>query len=426
MSRIFDILAREILDSRGIPTIEVDVVLESGIVGRASVPSGASTGAHEASELRGGDRYLGQGVSKAVENVEEVMAPHLIGRDVLDQMGIDAALVAFDGTPDKSRLGVNAILGVSIACAKAAAEFLDLPLYRYLGGTFSHVLPVPMMNVFNGGRHADNSLDIREFMIVPVGAASIREAIRAGAGVFYHLKEILRGRGYGTTVGDEGGVAPDLVSNREALHLIVEAIQAAGYHPGQDIFLALDPAASEFYENGTYVMKAKEKPGKSAREMVDYYETLVNDFPIISIEDGLAQDDWEGWKHLADRLGSRIQLVGDDLFVTNPRRLRRGISEGVANAILIKPNQIGTITETLQTIEMAKRAGWSIIVSHRSGETEDTTIADLAVAVNAGQIKTGALSRTDRVCKYNQLIRIEESLGETAEFPGRDIYRSRS
>ena len=426
MSGIFDVLAREILDSRGLPTVEVEVVLENGIVGRASVPSGDSAGTYGMLELRDGDlnRYLGQGVSKAVENVEETIAPHLIGRDVLEQMEIDMTLVALDETPDKSRLGANAIFGVSMACVKAAAEYLDLPLYRYLGGIYSHALPVPMMNVLDGGPRAGNNLDIREIMIVPAGAANIREAIRMGSEVFHRLKEILKDRGDKTTVGDKGGFAPDLGSNREALELTVEAIQSGGYHPGRDIFLAIDSAASGFYQDGMYLMKAEKKREKTTEEMVAYYEALLEEFPIISIEDGLAQDDWEGWRLLTDRLGRQVQLVGDDLFVTDFHRLRRGISEGVANAILVKPNQAGTVSATFQVIEMAKRAGWGVVVSHRSGETEDTAIAELAVAVNAGQIKTGALSRTDRICKYNQLIRMEENLGETAEFSGLDSYRS--
>ncbi len=425
MSGIFDIYAREILDSRGNPTIEVEVVLESGIVGRAAVPSGASTGEHEAIELRDGDlnRFLGKGVLKAVENVEEKIAPHLIGMDVLDQMEIDAAMLELDGTHNKSKLGANAILGVSMACAKAAAEYLEISLYRYLGGAYAHLLPVPMMNILNGGKHADNNVDIQEFMIVPAGAESIKDAVRMGSEVFHHLKEVLKAQGHVTSVGDEGGFAPNLSSNREALELIIRAIEKAGYEPGKDIFLALDPAASEFYEDGKYRMKAEEKPEMDAEEMVTFYEKLVEDFPIVSIEDGLAEDDWKGWKIMNQRLGGKIQLVGDDLFVTNPERLQRGIDEDVANAILIKLNQIGTVTETLKTIEMAKRAGYGIVVSHRSGETEDTTIADLAVAVNSGQIKTGSASRTDRICKYNQLIRIEEELGEEAEFAGVKIFK---
>jgi len=420
MSGIFDIFAREILDSRGNPTVEVEIILESGIVGRAAVPSGASTGEHEAIELRDGDlnRYLGKGVLKAVENVEEKIAPHLIGMDVLDQMEIDQAMLDLDGTPNKSKLGANAILGVSIACARAAASYMEVPLFRYLGGAYAHLLPVPMMNILNGGKHADNNVDIQEFMIVPVGAETIRDAVRMGSEVFHHLKDVLKSNGYATSVGDEGGFAPNLSSNREALELIVRGIEQAGYRPGEDVSLALDPAASEFYEDGAYLLKAEDSPQKTADEMVDFYESLINDFPIISIEDSHAEDDWKGWKIMTERLGGRIQLVGDDIFVTNPERLQRGIQEGVSNAILIKLNQIGTVTETLRTIEMAKKAGFGIVISHRSGETEDTTIADLAVAANTGQIKTGSASRTDRICKYNQLIRIEEELGDQAVFPG--------
>jgi len=424
MSGIFDIFAREILDSRGNPTVEVEIILESGIVGRAAVPSGASTGEHEAVELRDGDlnRYLGKGVLKAVENVEEKIAPHLIGMDVLDQMEIDQAMLELDGTPNKSKLGANAILGVSIACARAGASFMEIPLFRYLGGAYAHLLPVPMMNILNGGKHADNNVDIQEFMIVPVGAETIRDAVRMGSEVFHHLKDVLKSKGYATSVGDEGGFAPNLSSNREALELIVRGIEQAGYRPGEDVALALDPAASEFYEEGIYLLKAEDNPRKTAAEMVDFYESLINDFPIISIEDSHAEDDWEGWKIMTQRLGGRIQLVGDDLFVTNPERLQRGIQEGVSNAILIKLNQIGTVTETLRTIEMAKNAGFGIVISHRSGETEDTTIADLAVAANTGQIKTGSASRTDRICKYNQLIRIEEELGDQAVFQGNRAF----
>ena len=424
MSGIFDIFAREILDSRGNPTVEVEIILESGIVGRAAVPSGASTGEHEAIELRDGDlnRYLGKGVLKAVENVEEKIAPHLIGMDALDQMEIDQAMLDLDGTPNKSKLGANAILGVSIACARAAAAYMEIPLFRYLGGAYAHLLPVPMMNILNGGKHADNNVDIQEFMIIPVGAETIRDAVRIGSEVFHHLKDVLKSKGYATSVGDEGGFAPNLSSNREALELIVRGIEQAGYRPGEDVALALDPAASEFYEEGIYLLKAEDNPRKTAAEMVDFYESLINDFPIISIEDSHAEDDWEGWKIMTQRLGGRIQLVGDDIFVTNPERLQRGIQEGVSNAILIKLNQIGTVTETLRTIEMAKNAGFGIVISHRSGETEDTTIADLAVAANTGQIKTGSASRTDRICKYNQLIRIEEELGDQAVFQGNGAF----
>ncbi len=425
MSGIFDILSREVLNSRGDPTIEVEVVLESGIVGRAEAPSGVSTGKQEAMELRDGDlkRFLGKRVSKAVENVEERIAPHLIGIDALDQMEIDRMLIQLDGTPHKSRLGVNSIFSVSVACAKAAAGYLGIPLYRYLGGAFAHLLPVPMMNVLNGGKHADNNLDIQEFMIVPAGAETFREAIRMGSEVFHHLKKILKEKGYATSVGDEGGYVPDLSSNRKALELIMEAIQSAGYKPCRDIFLALDSAASGFYMDGKYILGKEEKREKTAEQVITLYEGLLKDFPIVAIEDGLAEDDWEGWRFLTDRLGGRVHLVGDDLFVTSPERLHRGIGEGVANAVLIKPSQIGTVTETLKTIEMAKRAGFAIVVSHSSAETEDTTIADLAVAVNGGLIKAGSPSGTDRVSKYNQLLRIEEDLGESAEFAGASVLK---
>ncbi|NPV73129.1 MAG: phosphopyruvate hydratase [Pelotomaculum sp.] len=417
---IADVLAREILDSRGNPTVEVEVFLEDGSVGRAAVPSGASTGAYEAVELRDGDkgRYNGKGVLKAVENVNSVIAPEIAGFDATDQLGLDRALIELDGTPNKSRLGANAILGVSMAAAKAAAESLGLPLYQYLGGVNSKVMPVPMMNILNGGKHADNNVDIQEFMIMPVGASSFAGALRMGVEVYHSLKNVLKQRGLGTAVGDEGGFAPMLGSNEEALAVIMEAIAAAGYEPGRDIALALDPAATEFYKEGRYVF-AGEGKAFTAEELIDYYAGLVDRYPIISIEDGLAEDDWEGWQKLTARLGRRIQLVGDDLFVTNTERLARGISSGVANSVLIKLNQIGTVTETLDTIEMAKQAGYTAVVSHRSGETEDSTIADLVVAVNAGQIKTGAPCRTDRVAKYNQLLRIEEELGELAVFKGK-------
>jgi enolase len=426
MSAILDILAREILDSRGNPTVEVDVTLESGFGGRASIPSGASTGEHEAVELRDGDktRYLGKGVQKAVAHVNERIAPELIGMDALDQMGIDRILIDLDGSPNKSVLGANAILGVSLACAKAAAAYLSLPLYRYLGGVYAYQLPVPMMNILNGGKHADNNVDLQEFMVVPVGAPSFREALRMGTEVFHHLKAILKNKGYNTAVGDEGGFAPDLKSNEEALAIIVEAIKQAGYTPGAEVAIALDPAASEFYHGGKYILQAEQKKERKASEMVAFYEDLVSRYPILSIEDGLAEDDWEGWRELTARLGGRIQLVGDDLFVTNRERLAKGIKEGVANSILIKLNQIGTLTETLSTIEMAKRAGYTAVISHRSGETEDTTIADVAVATNVGQIKTGSASRTDRVAKYNQLLRIEEELGEQGSFPGKGAFYS--
>ncbi len=426
MSAILDIGAREILDSRGNPTVEVDVTLESGFMGRAAVPSGASTGEHEAVELRDGDksRYLGKGVQKAVANVNERIAPEVIGMDALDQMGIDQLLIDLDGTPNKSGLGANAILGVSLACAKAAAAYLSLPLYRYVGGVYAHQLPVPMMNILNGGKHADNNVDLQEFMVVPVGAPTFYEALRMGTEVFHHLKAILKGKGHNTAVGDEGGFAPNLKSNEEALAVIVEAIKEAGYKPGAEVAIALDPVASEFYKGGKYILQAEQKKEKRAAEMVAFYEELVGRYPILSIEDGLAEDDWEGWRELTARLGKKVQLVGDDIFVTNRERLAKGIQEGVANSILIKLNQIGTLTETLAAIEMAKKAGYTAVISHRSGETEDTTIADVAVATNAGQIKTGSASRTDRVAKYNQLLRIEEELGEQGSYPGKKAFYS--
>lgn len=423
MTMIEEIRAREILDSRGNPTVEVEVFLESGGTGRAAVPSGASTGAHEAIELRDGekDRYGGKGVLKAVENVNTEIAEELYGWDALDQVGIDAFLVNLDGTPNKGRLGANALLGVSLAVAKAAADALDLPLYRYLGGVAARTLPVPMMNILNGGKHAVNSTDLQEFMIMPVGASSFAEALRWGAEIYHSLKKVLSGRNYNTNVGDEGGFAPSLSSNEEAVEVIVEAIEKAGYKPGQDVFIALDPASSEIYENGTYHL-AREGRRLSSEEMIAFYEDWVHKYPIISIEDGLAEDDWEGWQLLRERLGDRVQLVGDDLLVTNVERLKMGIERRAANSILIKLNQIGTLTETLSAIEMAKRAGWTAVVSHRSGETEDTTIADLVVATNAGQIKTGAPARTDRVAKFNQLLRIEEELQDSAEFAGIDAF----
>jgi len=426
MSAIIDIVAREILDSRGNPTVEVDVTLESGFGGRAAIPSGASTGEHEAVELRDGDkkRYLGKGVQKAVANVNERIAPELIGMDALDQISMDQILIDLDGTPNKSVLGANAILGVSLACAKAAASYLSLPLYRYLGGVYAHQLPVPMMNILNGGKHADNNVDLQEFMVVPVGAPSFREALRMGTEVFHHLKAILKEKKYSTAVGDEGGFAPNLRSNEEALVVIMDAITQAGYTPGDDVAIALDPAASEFYQGGVYILQAEKQQKRTASEMVAFYEDLVSRYPILSIEDGLAEDDWEGWRELTARLGGRVQIVGDDLFVTNRERLARGIAEGVANSILIKLNQIGTLTETLSAIEMAKKAGYTAVISHRSGETEDTTIADVAVATNVGQIKTGSTSRTDRVAKYNQLLRIEEELGEQGVFPGKVAFYS--
>ncbi|WP_025324461.1 phosphopyruvate hydratase [Deferrisoma camini] len=420
MYTITDIVAREILDSRGNPTVEVDVHLSSGVVGRAAVPSGASTGEHEAVELRDGDeaRYGGKGVLRAVENVNSSIAPELIGFDVRDQVSIDARLVELDGTPNKEKLGANAILGVSLACAKAAAEASELPLYRYVGGTGASLLPVPLMNILNGGAHADNNVDIQEFMIAPVGAPSFREALRMGAEVYHSLKKILKEKGHRTSVGDEGGFAPDLGSNEEALEVILAAIDRAGYTPGQDVLIALDAAASSFYRGDHYYLEAEAEPKKSADDLIAYWERLVAKYPIFSVEDGLDENDWDGWKGMTDRLGGRVQIVGDDLFVTNTERLRSGIAMGVANSILIKVNQIGTLTETLQAIEMAHKAGYTTVISHRSGETEDTTIADLAVAANAGQIKTGAPCRTERVAKYNQLIRIEENLGAAARYAG--------
>ena len=421
MSVIELVYAREVLDSRGNPTVEVEVALESGAVGRAIVPSGASTGAFEAVELRDGDkgRYIGKGVEKAVANVNEIIAPELEGMDAFDQPARDALMIELDGTHNKGKLGANAILGVSMAVARAAAEELGLPLFQYIGGVNAKQLPVPMMNILNGGEHADNSVDVQEFMILPVGAKSFREGLRMGAEVFHSLKKVLSERGLACGVGDEGGFAPNLGSNREALELIVEAIEKAGYKPGDDVRLGLDVAATEMYDKETKLYDLKHEGKKlTAEQMVDLYEEWVNNFPIVTIEDGLDEEDWDGWKVLTDRLGKKVQLVGDDLFVTNTERLERGIEAGVANSILIKVNQIGTITETLDAIEMAKRAGYTAVISHRSGETEDTTIADLAVAVNAGQIKTGAPSRTDRVAKYNQLLRIEEMVGEQARYCG--------
>ncbi len=423
MTEIIEVTAREILDSRGNPTVEVDVVVEDGTLGRAAVPSGASTGAHEAVELRDGDkaRYMGKGVQNAVDNVNTEIAENIIGLDALDQLGIDRTMLELDGTANKARLGANAILGVSIATAKAAAAALGLPLYRYLGGFNAKQLPVPMMNILNGGKHADNNVDIQEFMVMPVGATSFAEALRMCAETYHSLKGVLKNRGLSTSIGDEGGFAPNLASNEAALEVIIEAIGKAGYRPGEQIALALDPAASEFYKDGAYVL-AGEGVTKSSAEMVEYYSRLVDNYPIVSLEDGLAEDDWEGWSLLTGRLGGRIQIVGDDIFVTNTARLARGIGEKTANSILIKLNQIGTITETIDTIEMAKRAGFTCVVSHRSGETEDATIADLVVAANAGQIKTGAPARTDRVAKYNQLLRIEEQLGDAAQFKGREVF----
>lgn len=426
MSAIESIVAREILDSRGNPTVEVDVLLESGATGRAAVPSGASTGEYEAVELRDGDkkRYLGKGVQKAVDNINEEIAPELLSYDAILQVDIDNIMIELDGTKNKGRLGANAILAVSMACAKAAANELSLPLYRYLGGTNAKELPVPMMNILNGGKHADNNVDLQEFMIAPAGAPSFKEALRMGAEVFHVLKSILKDMGLNTAVGDEGGYAPNLNSNEEALQVIMKAIEKAGYRPGEDIFICLDPAASSFYENGRYNLKAEKDPVKDFQQMVEYYEYLINKYPIISIEDGLAEDDWEGFKLLTERLGNKIQIVGDDLYVTNTDRLKRGIDENATNSILIKLNQIGTVTETIDAIEMAKRAGFTAVVSHRSGETEDTFISDLVVAMNTGQIKTGSASRSERIAKYNQLLRIEEELGDSAIFRGKDVFYS--
>jgi enolase len=425
MAYIEQIIARQILDSRGNPTVEVEVITDEGIVGRAAVPSGASTGEHEAVELRDGDRsrYLGKGVLQAVANVNEKIAPELEGFDVFDQVAIDEALIALDGTPNKSKLGANAILGVSLAVAKAAAATAQLPLYRYIGGTNARLLPVPLMNIINGGRHADNNLDLQEFMIAPVGGGSFSEALRIGVEIFHHLKQVLKQKGYNTAVGDEGGFAPNLRANEEAVEVILEAIEKAGYKAGEDVFLALDPATSEMYQNGHYVFwKSDPNTKRTSQDMVAFWERWVNQYPIISIEDGMAEDDWEGWRLLTERLGKRVQLVGDDLFVTNTERLAQGIRSGCANSILIKPNQIGTLTETLAAIELAHKHGYTAILSHRSGETEDATIADLAVAANTGQIKTGSASRSDRIAKYNQLLRIEEQLGDTARFLGRQAF----
>ncbi|MFH1069649.1 MAG: phosphopyruvate hydratase [Candidatus Glassbacteria bacterium] len=421
MSMISDVAAREILDSRGNPTIEVEVFLDDGSFGRAAVPSGASTGEFEAVELRDGDksRYLGKGVTKAVENVNEEIGPQVIGLDATNQAHLDSALIELDGTENKGKLGANAILGVSLATAKAAADFCGLPLYQYIGGVNAKVLPVPMMNILNGGSHAANNVDLQEFMVMPTGAGSFSEALRMGAEIFHNLKKVLHAKGYSTGVGDEGGFAPDLKSNEEAVEVILEAIEKAGYKVGEQVHLALDPAASEFYENGKYVFKKSDGSVKSSEDMVRYWADWMDKYPIISLEDGLAEDDWEGWKLLTAELGRKVQLVGDDLFVTNTKRLARGIETGCANSILIKLNQIGTLTETLDAIQMAKQAGYTCVISHRSGETEDSTIADLAVATNAGQIKTGSASRTDRICKYNQLLRIEEELGDSAIFWGR-------
>ena len=425
MSMIIDVYAREVLDSRGNPTVEVEVLTEFNGFGRALVPSGASTGAFEAVELRDGDksRYLGKGVMNAVDNVNNIIAEEIIGMDVYDQIGIDMKLIQLDGTENKGKLGANAILGVSLAVARAAADELGMPLYNYIGGVNAKTLPVPMMNILNGGEHADNNVDIQEFMIMPVGAKNFREALRMGAEIFHNLKSVLKSKGLNTAVGDEGGFAPNLSSNEEALKTIVEAIEKAGYKPGEEIYLALDVAATEMYdeERKVYVLEGEDRE-LNVDEMISYYEDLVDKYPIISIEDGLAEEDWEGWDKLTERLGDKIQLVGDDLFVTNTKRLERGVNENIPNSVLVKLNQIGTLTETLNTIEMAKTHGFTAVVSHRSGETEDTTIADLVVATNAGQIKTGAPSRTDRVAKYNQLLRIEDFLGETAKYSGKNAF----
>ena len=419
MTRITGVIAREILDSRGNPTIEVDVYLDSGAFGRAAVPSGASTGENEALELRDGEkRYLGKGVTKAVQNVNDVIGPELIGMDVLEQRDVDDLLIALDGTDNKGRLGANALLGVSLAVAKAGAEVLMMPLYRYLGGVNAHLLPVPMMNIVNGGAHADNNVDVQEFMIMPTGASTFAEALRMGAEIFHTLKKVLKDKGLNTAVGDEGGFAPDLKSNDQAIEVILEAVKKAGYKPEKDIWLALDPASSEFHKAGKYTMAAEEKSQKSTTDMIKFWTDWANRYPILSIEDGLAEDDWDGWTKLTSDLGDKVQLVGDDLFVTNVQYLSRGIEQGAGNSILVKVNQIGTLSETLETIGMAQRAGYTAVISHRSGETEDTTIADLAVAVNAGQIKTGSLCRSDRVAKYNRLLRIEEDLGSQAVYPG--------
>jgi len=424
MTRITDIRAREILDSRGNPTIEVDVYLASGFRGRAAVPSGASTGENEALELRDKDpkRYLGKGVTKAVENVNEIIAEELLGMEATDQRAVDSLLIKLDGTKNKGKLGANAMLGVSLATARAAAEALEVPLYKYIGGVNAHVLPVPMMNILNGGQHADNNVDIQEFMVMPVGAKSFKEALRMGAEVFHALKSVLKNQGLNTSVGDEGGFAPNLGSNVEAIEVILKAIKSAGFKAGKDVWLALDCASSEYYKNKKYVLSAEKKTDYSAAEHAEFLAAWAKKYPIISIEDGMAEDDWSGWKQLTDALGGTIQLVGDDLFVTNTQYLSRGIKEGIANSILVKLNQIGTLTETLEAVQMAQRAGYTAVISHRSGETEDSTIADFVVATNAGQIKTGSASRSDRIAKYNQLLRIEEELGDQAEFLGMGAF----
>jgi enolase len=420
MSAIKEVRAREILDSRGNPTVEVDVLLENGMRSRAAVPSGASTGSREAVELRDGDkkRFMGKGVLKAVENVNKIIAPAIIGKDCRKQEEIDRLMIELDGTENKAKLGANAILGVSMAVAKAAAQYVDLPVYQYLGGGNAHRLPIPFLNILNGGKHADNNVDIQEFMIAPVGAPSYKEALRYAAEVYHHLKALLKSKGLSTSVGDEGGFAPDLPCNEEAIEVIVEAIKGAGYKPGKDIAIVLDPAASEFYENGKYLLKADNKNLSSA-EMVDYYDKLITKYPIVSIEDALAENDWDGWKILTDKLGKKIQLTGDDIFVTNPKILAEGIKKGIGNSVLIKVNQIGTLTETFETIKIAKAAGYTCVFSHRSGETEDSFLADIAVSTNAGQLKTGAPARSERLAKYNQLLRIEEELDKKAVFSGK-------
>lgn len=424
MSHIHFIEGREVLDSRGNPTVEVEVYLESGAIGRAIVPSGASTGEHEAVELRDGDktRYLGKGVQKAVKNVNTLISKALMHVDADDQHEVDHIMIDLDGTPNKSKLGANAILGVSLAAARAMAIETGLPLYQYIGGIQAHTLPVPMMNIINGGAHADNNVDFQEFMIMPVGAKSFKEGLRMGAEIFHHLKSVLKSKKYNTAVGDEGGFAPNLKTNDEALDVIMEAIHAAGYKAGKDVMIALDPASSEFFDNGKYVFKKSDGSKKTSEQMVKFYENWVRQYPIISIEDGMAENDWKGWKMLTEAVGDKVQLVGDDIFVTNPKFLSKGIEQGVANSILVKVNQIGTLTETIDTVQMAHKAGYTAVISHRSGETEDTTIADIAVALNCGQIKTGSASRTDRIAKYNQLIRIEEALGARAVYPGRKTF----
>jgi enolase len=426
--RIETIQAREILDSRGNPTIEVDVELEDGSRGRAAVPSGASTGVHEAVELRDGDkgRYGGKGVLRAVQNVNETIAPELLGRSATDQLALDSALITLDGSPNKARLGANAILGVSLAVARAAAGSVGLPLYQYLGGVHARTLPVPQMNILNGGAHADNTVDIQEFMVVPWGAGSFREALRMGVEVFHALRAVLKEKKHSTNVGDEGGFAPNLASNREALEFVLRAIERAGYKPGEQVAIAIDAAASEFFEQGVYVLEAEKPQRKSSADMVRFYADLMRDFPIVSIEDGLAEDDWEGWKQLTRELGGKVQIVGDDIFVTNTQRLSQGIAQGVANSILVKVNQIGTLSETFAALELARSHSYTTVISHRSGETEDSTIADIAVAANTGQIKTGSASRGERMAKYNQLLRIEEQLGAQAQFPGRKAFIPRT